>query len=280
MKAGFIGAGKVGFSLGKFMSLASVRVTGYYSLHEESAAEAAEFTGTRSYTDLGELICDSDVIFITVPDGVLSSVYEEVIGYEIAGKYLCHCSGLLSAGDVFADIDKYGAYGCSIHPLFPFSSKYDSYKGLQDAFFCLEGNITDEMKAMIESLGVNILSVDGHNKKKYHAACAIASNLVCGIEQIALELLNECGFDSKEAMAALSPLLKYNLEHILKDGPVMALSGPVERGDADTVRNHLESIEDNLNLTIYRFLSEKILSMAKMKNPERNYDALEQILSK
>ena len=72
IRAGFIGAGKVGFTLGKFFSSKagtdSIKVTGYYSRNTQSAEEAANFTGSEAFTDMGALIEASDVLFLTVPD--------------------------------------------------------------------------------------------------------------------------------------------------------------------------------------------------------------------
>ena len=56
MKTGFIGAGKVGFSLGRLFAENGIPLTGYYSRQRESAEEAANFTGTHAYSDLCELI--------------------------------------------------------------------------------------------------------------------------------------------------------------------------------------------------------------------------------
>ena len=121
MKTGFIGAGKVGFTLGKYFSSKendSIKVTGYYSRNTKSAEEAAQFTETQAFTDMGALIEASDVLFLTVPDGSIKEVYEQVRQYPIQGKYICHCSGSLSAGEAFPGIDQTGAYEYSVHPLF------------------------------------------------------------------------------------------------------------------------------------------------------------------
>ena len=143
MKIGFIGAGKVGFSLGKFFSEGGITVTGYYSRHRESAEEAAAFTETKSYASLADIAKESDALFLTVPDGEITSVYEKLKSIGISDKQICHTSGALSAEEAFPQIKEYGAYGYSIHPLFPISSKKESYKELGDAFFCLEGDGPD-----------------------------------------------------------------------------------------------------------------------------------------
>ena len=86
MKAGFIGAGKVGFSLGKYLAENGIDVTGYYSRSADSAIKASEFTGTRYYKDLTDIIEDSDTLFITAPDGAITEVWEYIRNLPIKNK--------------------------------------------------------------------------------------------------------------------------------------------------------------------------------------------------
>ena len=123
MKTGFIGAGKVGSTLGKYFSENGIELSGFYSRSISSARTAAEFTGSAAYSDINELVRDSDTIFITVPDGVISYIYDQLRALDISGKTLCHCSGSMTTKETFPDIEKAGAKGCSIHPLFPVSSR-------------------------------------------------------------------------------------------------------------------------------------------------------------
>lgn len=97
MNIGIVGAGKVGFSFGRLLAEKGVRISGYYSRNSDSAREAAEFTNSGHYTDLGKFIEDSDAIFITVPDNAITEVYRQVAEFEIQDKYICHCSGACTA---------------------------------------------------------------------------------------------------------------------------------------------------------------------------------------
>lgn len=83
MLAGFVGAGKVGFSLGKFMTENGIQVTGYYSRHRESAEEAALFTGSKAYYELEELVRERDAVFLTVPDEAISSTYDKIKAFDM-----------------------------------------------------------------------------------------------------------------------------------------------------------------------------------------------------
>ena len=281
-RIGFIGAGKVGFSLGKFFTTAGFTVTGYYSRHSESANEAAEFTGTKSFIDLESVVKESDALFLTVPDGEILSVYESIKGMLETGKQICHCSGALSAADAFPLIEETGAFGYSIHPLFPISSKLTSYRELPGAFFCLEGNgpHLTEWKERIEKFGPKVQIIDSSCKVKYHAACAISSNLVCALVQESMELLMQTGFSAELALQALTPLIKSNVEHILSEGPKKALTGPMERGDVSTVEKHLQCFETEEEQILYYCVSKKLLELAKMKNEVRDYHSMEEMLEK
>lgn len=276
MRIGFIGAGKVGCTLGKFFVQGGIDVTGYYSRTFASAQEAAAFTGTTAYEAPAALIEDSDVLFLTVPDRQITPVYEGLRQYGLAGKQLCHCSGAMSAGEAFPGLEGTGAAGYSIHPLFPVSSKDESYRDLEGAFFCLEGDDAHLMqwKTLLESLHLRVQIIPADAKVRYHAACAIASNLYCALVQTSLELLEECGFTKPLALEALAPLMRSNLNRILQVGPTDALTGPVERNDAGTVKKHVACIPPGTEQALYCAASAKLVDMAKVRHPEEDYSSL------
>lgn len=279
MKIGFIGAGKVGVSLGKFFREGGLAVTGYYNRHREAALEAAKFTGSACFDSTEALAEASDAIFLTVPDNQIRAVYESLRRLDLRGKKICHCSGALSADAAFPDVEALGATGYSIHPLFPVSDKWASYKELGSAFFCIEGTgPLDFWKKTLESLGPRVQEISGDAKVKYHAACVLSSNLVCALVDTGLNLLQDCGFTEAGAREALAPLALSNMKHLLEDGPVQALTGPVERGDSETVRKHLSVLGDGPEAALYRSASEVLVSIAERKNPDRDYDGLRRIL--
>jgi len=279
MTIGFIGAGKVGFSLGKFFVKGGLPMTGYYSRHRESAQEAALFTETKPYDALAPLIHDSDALFLTVPDGEIASVFQQLRQYELKGKQICHCSGAMTAGEAFPGLDQTGAYGYSIHPLFPISSKRDAYRELSSAFFCLEGEgpHLEQWVERLWGLGAKVHLLPPNCKVRYHAACVAASNLVCALAQMSLELLEGCGFSQQEALSALAPLMRSNLEHLLQDGPTEALTGPVERGDISTVVKHLACLHGE-NEALYRAASRKLTPLAATRHPDRDWGPMNHLL--
>ena len=280
MKIGFIGAGKVGCTLGKFFTEGGIRMTGYYSRHIESAKAAADFTGTCCYDELSRLVHDSDAIFITVPDGTITDIYKELIKFDIRGKQICHCSGSISAGEAFPDAAETGALVFSIHPLFPISDKFTTYRELTGAFFCLEGDekCVDVWKEQLESMGAKTQVINPKDKVSYHAGCAIASNLVCALLHESIGLLKGCGFSETGARKALAPLIRSNIGHILTDGPVKALTGPVERNDIGTVRKHIDCFRTNEEKELYCMVSSDLIQIAREKHPDTDFSEMENVL--
>lgn len=280
LRIGFVGAGKVGFSLGKFFVEGGLTLSGYFSRNPESAREAAEFTGSAAFASLADIAAESDAIIITVPDDAIAGVYKQLCAYDLTGKQICHCSGSLSAAEVFCNLNARDATGYSLHPLFPISSKTESYKELSRACFCIEGSPDhlEEWARRIESLGPKVQLIDGTAKKRYHAACCISSNLVCALAMQSIEMLVSCGFTEENALTAIAPLIRANIEHVIEVGPRDALTGPVERNDVSTVQAHLSCMNDPRQRDLYRLASLGLVEMAQARHPETDYAHMKQTL--
>ena len=292
MRIGWIGAGKVGCSLGRYFAAHGICVSGYYSKRSASAREAAEITGSKAYPSMEELVRDSDAIFLTVPDGAIAPVWEQLKELQISNKIICHCSGVLSS-TIFSDIAAYGCSGYSVHPLLAVSSKQMPPEEFSKALFTIEGSVNlhdadasaevwdlsleNQLAVLLESCGNRVIFLDAADKPRYHAAAVLASNLVLALAESAREELVQCGFTSEEAVAALAPFMQANVAHLGSQSIEEALTGPVERGDAGTVRMHMDTLEGE-NREIYRELSGKALAIAKRKHPERDYADLKVLL--
>lgn len=280
MNIGFIGAGKVGFSLGRYFAENGISVTGYFSSHVQSATEAAKFTGSSVYYELSDIVRDSDTLFLTVPDKSVKELYGQIREMDIVGKCLCHCSCAMSADEAFPDIRKLGAFGYSMHPLFPISSKYETFKELHSAYFSIEGSEEriGEWVALFEKLGNGIKVIPGDMKSRYHAACIMASNLVSTLAVKSLSMMEECGFSESEALKAFAPMIMSNVKRILAAGPLEAVSGPVERNETETVRKHIECMDNDIDRNMYKAVSRKLAEIAQQKHPETDYSEMKKML--
>lgn len=277
MNIGFIGAGRVGVSLGKFFRVHGLSVSGYYSQTAAHAREAADFTASAVFDSTAQLIKQSDAIFLTVPDSAIHTVYAKLPKEALSGKYLVHCSGACSAKEVFPDAEAYGAHPASVHPLFPFSDRFHCFEALSGAFFCIEGEAegASRFSALLRGIGccVQRLSDEPGVKARYHAACVIASNFMCALMAESSALLTSCGFSEETARKALAPLMQANLSHLLAVGATDALTGPIERGDLTTIEKHLDALPSEMR-PFYCCMSRLLAGLAQNKHPEKDYAAL------
>ena len=281
MRIGFIGAGKVGFTLGKYFSKHGKEVIGFYSRNTQSAEEAAEFTKTKAFDKLEDIVKSSDVLFLTVPDGSITEVYREVVRYPVRDKFICHCSGAQTAAAAFPEIREYGAFGYSVHPLFAVSSKYKAYKELADVFFALEGDYEHmpDMEGLMKSAWLRYQRIDSADKIGYHCGATVASNLVIGLVKESVDIFERCGFTREDALSALTPLIRGNIQHVLEDGMEKSLTGALERGDKGTLEKHIDWYNDEDSKQLYKLLSQRILPIAKAKHPERSYEDIEKLIA-
>ena len=278
MKIGFIGAGKVGYSLGKYFKSKGLTISGYYSRSKVSSEGAASFTESKSYTNLDNLINDSSIILITTNDNEINNVWNLINSYKLEDKIIAHCSGSISSKIFYKSLSN--AYFYSIHPMFPFSDKFNSYKGLEKATFTIEGSEEklNYLKNLLETLGNEVLTISSENKSLYHLANVFSSNLYTALVAKGVKMLNSIGIEETSAIRALSPLMESNVKNLTQFGPVVGLTGPVERGDSKTIEKHLNILTSFENKEIYKLLSKELVSLAAKKNPLKKYESIKSML--
>jgi Uncharacterized conserved protein len=278
MNIGFIGAGKVGNTLGKYFEQNNIKLSGYYNINQNAAQEAADFTKSKLYTSVNELLQDSDMVFITTTDANIEKVWDNIKELPVEGKFICHCSGALSS-QVFSGIHEKGAFGYSIHPLFSCSSKTTSYKKLYNALFTIEGSREhlQDVGRLFRRLGNKTKIIDASDKVKYHAAAVFACNQTIALAGLGAELLTKCSFSREEAVESVLALMRYAIENIENQGLAGALTGPVERNDISTVSKHLRALSEE-EKNAYVALSRILIGIAKEKNPEKDYMELLKLL--
>ncbi len=279
MRIGIIGAGRVGCSIGKYLRIKGQELAGYYDVDSGVAKEAAEFTQTDVFGTIQELLDSSDIIFITTPDTYIISVWEQIKTLSLKNQIICHCSGALSS-DSFSKDEHMTVSCCSIHPMLPFSNRFSSYEQLNNAFFTVEGDkkASDVLCELFRSFGNEVCIIDKSKKAKYHAAASILSNQVIAVLDMGYSLLTECGFTREEALRATSQLVTKNIENVIANDCSEALTGPIERGDAQTIKKHLDCLSRD-DAKLYKMLAERLVRIAKNKNANKDYSDIENLLN-
>lgn len=269
MKIGFIGAGKVCFTMSYYLNSKYNNVLGIYSKDINDAKEAAKFSISEYYSNLSDLLDLCDTLFLTVNDDSISDIVKELIQLNVKNKILIHTSGSLNS-DIFSSLLDTN-YCYSLHPIYAFNDKYNSINGFEKCRFSLEGNETyiNEIKELFKN---RVVLINKDDKTKYHAACVMLSNFICGITYKAEELLNSIGISNLEIF---KPLIMNNIENILNYGSINALTGPIVRNDINTISKHLDNLDDK---ELYITLSNVLIEMSKKKT-NNDYEKMSNILS-
>jgi len=280
---GFIGPGKVGCSLGRHIAEKGgdgFQVCGYFGRDPAATREAAAFAGGRAFDTAEGLAAECDLLLLTVPDKEIENVWASLAERLLPGRdgllYVGHCCGSQGA-DTFCP--KPGCHFGSMHPLIAVHDKKNSYKIFDGAYFTIEGG--EDFKAfagnLLTSLGNPFCAIEAEQKAQYHAASVMVSNLVCALAYTGMETFKACGLDDGFADKAWRSLFLENAENTASFGPVSALTGPVERGDAATVALHLGSLSGEAR-EIYLLLSRTLTEIARIKNPGRDYSDILKLL--
>jgi predicted short-subunit dehydrogenase-like oxidoreductase (DUF2520 family) len=243
---GIVGCGRMGTALATTLSDRGHVIVGLSSLHLSSAQRLAALCGVAEATDRpAEITRKADVVFLSTPDGVIQSVCEAISQQEgfSPSAVVLHCSGA-HASTILSSARKCGAFIGSMHPLQSFASvdiSQNPFKGIRVA---IEGDpeAVSTAAGMARDLEANPLQILTEGKPLYHAAAVVASNFLVTLMGVAFRLIQQAGVPPEEAFAVLKPLIEGTLANIDRVGVHQALTGPVVRGDVQTVQTHIQAI--------------------------------------
>jgi len=242
-----VGAGRVGRALGRQLRELGWKIETVVTRSYPSARRAARFIGAgRPHGGLTRRVLNCEVILIATPDSAVRGVAEELarIGAEeLRGKIVLHTSGALDASALNA-VRRFGAAAGSMHPLQSFSGV--DVPQLEGRTFAIEGDppALRMARQMVRALGGAPVPIDGGKKPLYHAAAAMAAGHVLAVVEAAARLLMSIGLNRREAVRALLPLTRQVLQNFERLGPRAAWTGPLARGDYETLGAHTKALRD------------------------------------
>ncbi|WP_338084967.1 Rossmann-like and DUF2520 domain-containing protein [Dehalobacterium formicoaceticum] len=280
LKIGFIGAGKAGKTLGLYFKNHGLHISGYYSKTIESARTGADLTGSRAYLNMDDLAAVSEILFITVPDQVLAEIdaHAALLIEQKSidrGKIWFHVSGAHPA-NILAGIKRAGGSVGSMHPLQSLGDPVSGAQGLEEAWFSLEGTAEalEAGKTILEVTGGHYSLIDGERKPLYHAGASVISNFFVTLLASGMRYFAAVGMKEEDILQAIKPLVEGTWSNIQRQGTVSALTGPIVRGDLNTVHLHMERIQKELptELDLYKALGLKTVEMIEGKRltPEQS----------
>jgi predicted short-subunit dehydrogenase-like oxidoreductase (DUF2520 family) len=271
MKSTFavIGCGKVGVTLAGHLAAAGYGPVGFASRRSASAHAAAEAAGGgRVCREAWDAAADADLVFITTPDAAIQTVVEALAAHKGVkrGAVVLHCSGAL-ASTILAPVGKRGAHAGSLHPLQSFAAPVLSHNPFKGIIMAAEGGdaALALCREIASALDAELLALDTENKALYHAAAVVASNYLVTLLALATRLLEGSGITPEAALKVLLPLVRGTLQNVAEQGIPQALTGPIARGDMDTVAAHCRKIGQSLPdlLPFYRLMGAHTLPLAR-----------------
>lgn len=241
-----VGTGRVGTALAHLLSSRGRRVVAVADIHQGARERAAGLSGAAAFELGSEAARGADVILITTHDGAIEPACVQIAGsgVPLEGKKVVHMSGALSLGALGSARER-GARTICIHPIQTFADLEGAQSSLPGSTFGVTCSPEDEAwaRAFVETLDGKVLMVADRDKVLYHAAAAIACNLLAMVEYGAFVITRGIGFDDGQVAEALTTLARATVENVGRLGPAGALTGPLARGDTGTLKAHLASLE-------------------------------------
>jgi predicted short-subunit dehydrogenase-like oxidoreductase (DUF2520 family) len=219
---------------------------------------------------------DADVIWLCVGDGEISNTAKALVERAAwKGMYAFHSSGALSS-DELRPLKRRGASIASVHPMMSFVRSAEAT--FESVPFALEGDILARRVAgeIAKALAGSSFELKKKDKPLYHALGAFSSPLLVAHLAATEQIGKKLGLRAEETRKIIGPILQKTLRNYLEHGPAAALSGPMARGDVETVRRNLKALRRVSGAgEIYRAAAK----MAVKELPVKNKAAMAKVLS-
>lgn len=279
-KIGLLGAGRLGTALTGELYRRGLSVVAIADRDSEKAKILTDHFCTSLVTTK-ELAQRADLVIIAVPDDAIAEVAQELSETgDWQDKIALHTSGSRSS-EVLSPLKAVGAAVGSIHPLQSFSGGESIPAG---TVYGIEGDAiaVDAAQKLARFLDGRPLMLTSENKPLYHAAACMAANYLVTLLDLAQKMLISAGLQEGEAIPALFPLVDGVLGNVRRNGTVKGLTGPIVRGDAETVAAHLTAITEQTPeiLPIYLAMAQATLNLAVEAGlPADNQQAIREVIS-
>lgn len=218
-------------------------------------------------------------VLLTVPDHAIRGVAQQLASHPFPrSTSVLHMSGAVELETLNPLADR----GCSIgglHPLVAVPNPIDGVRLLRNAWWGVEGEGPALALAsrIVASADGRTLRIPPGGRALYHAAAVLASNYLIALLSVAEGVMARGGIPAEQGRDALANLASSALTAVRDTGPVDALTGPVVRGDVETVRAHLARLSA-AERDVYCALGREALGLARQRGLDEGAAAALQTL--
>jgi predicted short-subunit dehydrogenase-like oxidoreductase (DUF2520 family) len=241
-----IGAGNLAQALGPALKAAGYQIE-FVAARETASSRrrAAMLAGalearTQSLNDAGPT---SDILWICHTDDALSETAKLLARKSgWSGKIVFHSSGALSS-DVLAPLKRKGANTASLHPMMTFVP--GTTPRMEEVPFAVEGDSRAVLVArkIVRDMGAESFAIKKAAKPLYHALGSFSSPLIVAALVTAERVGRGAGLTASQTRRVMSPILRQTMKNYAERGAAAAFSGPIKRGDVNTVLRHLKELK-------------------------------------
>jgi predicted short-subunit dehydrogenase-like oxidoreductase (DUF2520 family) len=255
LRVGVIGAGRVGAVVAAALRAVGHEIVAAAGESDASRGRAATLLPGVPVLNPSSVARACDVLLLTVPDDMLSNVVTmlSASGAIRPGQYVVHTSGRHGTA-ILEPAVAVGARGVAMHPAMTFTGTEIDLPRLAGCVYGVTADADERPLAeqLVADLGGQLMWVPEERRTLYHAGLAHGANHLVTLVSQAMELLGAAGAD--DPAATLRPLLEAALDNALTQGDA-ALTGPIVRGDVDTVRAHLAEVAANAPHTLPSYVA-------------------------
>ena len=242
LAVGIIGAGRVGATLGAALARAGHTVVAASGVSKASRDRAEAMLPGVPLLPADEVVAAADLVLLAVPDDTLAGLVEGLAetGTWRPGQIVAHTSGAHGLA-VLDPAARRGAMPLAVHPAMTFTGRPEDLQRLAGVSFgtTAPAGFEPVASALVIEMGGEPVTIAEELRPLYHAALVVGSNHLVTLVAESMDLLRQAGVDNPGHV--LGPLLGATLDNTLRYGDG-ALTGPVSRGDAGTVRTHLATL--------------------------------------
>ncbi len=278
LRVAIVGAGNLASALAVALQGAGYRVEQIISRDRSQSLRRARRlaleVGALAVT-AGKAHIEAEVVWFCVPDGAIAGAATALqAAADWSRKVALHSSGALTS-DELAQLRTRGAAVASVHPMMTFVR--GSRPSLVGVPFAIEGDVAAVRMArhIVKDLGGRAYSIRKEDKAAYHAWGTFASPLLTALLATTEHVATAAGLQPEEAKRRMLPILKETLANYAASDAARAFSGPMIRGDIDTVRRHLKILR---SMPVAKGVYASLAHAALAYLPGKNKPSLEKAL--
>lgn len=263
-----VGAGAVGSVLARRLVDSGYRIETVLSRRSTDAQALADRVGASAAGSLDEGVPPSvRLVMVCVPDDAIRSVAKSLasLDHPWHETLVAHTSGAHTA-QILSPLSEHGADLLSFHPLQTFTPDTPP-SAFESIVIGIEGTTQAQAagETLAQALGARPVRLSAEDKVRYHSAAALASNGLVALMSVVQEVFDTAEVEASTALDLIGPLVEQTLANLQEAPPEEELTGPVARGDVETVEAHLEELSSTVPhlIPLYVALSTEMTRIAE-----------------